>query len=171
MSAGSPHAFSATTAGPDSGRARHSGLPTATLAVLATVAGAVVVAPLLADKHHYAAKHLSGRIAGGALLWLLVSALIFGALLGVAWLTRELRSRGHTRLLAEPASWIACLALGIAVSGVLYATRTHFHYSQVGPRITSAIVLAVLFALGLRLALLLGAFVLRADRTRGPFGA
>jgi hypothetical protein len=88
--------------------------------------------------------------------------------MGVGRLTRELRLRGHTRLSAEPASWLACLALGLALSGALYAHRAHFRYPQVGPRITSAILLALAFALALRLLLALATFLLGTDGAGEP---
>jgi len=155
----------------DGGPAPYAGRATATRAGLAGVIGAVAVIPELVDKHRHAAKRLSGQIIGGALFWLLVSAAIVGALLGVAWLVRELRARGHTRLTSEPASWLVCLAFGVAISGALYAHRSHFRYAEVGPRITAAILLALAFALTLRLLLALATLLLRGDSARDPFGA
>ena len=155
---------------PDVGPAPYADRHAAVRATVAGVLGAIAILPQALDKHRYAAHSLRGRIGGGVLIWLLVSALILGALIGVAWLMRELRRRGRTRLVTEPAPWLVSLAIGLALSGAHYAQRTHFSYRQVGPRITAAILLALIFALALRLLLALVALLLRADRPRDAFG-
>jgi hypothetical protein len=112
----------------------------------------LITLPTSVDKHHYAARTTAARVYGGVLFWLIGALVIWLALAGFAWLVRRY---GDTQgILGWGTGWMLSLTLSAAAVVPLQLTRDHWRYPQLGPRISSSVVIWLLLALAIRLILL-----------------
>lgn len=112
----------------------------------------LITLPTAVDKHHYAAHRLAGRVYGGVLFWLIGALVIWLALAAFAWLVRRY---GDTQgILSASTGWMLSLTLSAAAVLPFQLTRDHWRYPQLGPRISSSVVIWLLLALAIRLILL-----------------
>jgi hypothetical protein len=112
----------------------------------------LVALPLSVDKHHYAARGVAGRVYGGVLFWLIGASVIWLALAGFAWLV--LRYGDTQGILGWGTGWMLSLTLSAAAVVPFQLTRHHWRYPQLGPRISSSVVIWLLAAFAIRLILL-----------------
>ena len=112
----------------------------------------LIAVPISVDKHHYVARRLVIRVYSGVLFWLIGALVIWLVLAAFAWLVRRY---GDTQgILGGATGWMLALTLSAVAIVPLELTREHWRYPQLGPRISSSVVIWLLVSLAIRLILL-----------------
>jgi chromate transport protein ChrA len=121
-------------------------------AVIAGCVSAALVAGVEIGKRHYAAHRVSGRIVGGVLLWLVLTLAALAILTAVAWLARRVRGDDGA-LPGGVVAWV--VALVVAAPWFVSLGNKHTHSWKTG-QIVTQVIAGLIFALAIRVVLLLG---------------